>query len=97
MYIPMELDDGSTLLVEVEQSGEVQVSVSNFRLDDILDPVQSLSRKMAALAKSISPDEFTAEFGLSFALEAGRLSALLVKGSGEASIKVSLKWIRKEI
>jgi Na+/H+-translocating membrane pyrophosphatase len=45
----------------------------------------------SALAKS-APDRVSVEFGLELAVKSGALTAMLVAGEGNASLKVTLEW-----
>jgi hypothetical protein len=40
----------------------------------------------------LKPHKASVEFGLEVALEAGQLTALLVKGSGTSNLKITLEW-----
>jgi len=96
MHIPITLDDGSTVLLEVERIGETPVSAKGFSAAEAFAPVASLSKHVAEIAKAVSPDEFSVEFGVSFSMETGKLTAVLVKGSGEGNIKLTLKWSQEK-
>jgi hypothetical protein len=62
-------------------------------------PLDGVSKVIAGLAKlvhsgieDLKPKKTTAEFSLEISLESGQLTALWVKGSGNASIKLTLEW-----
>jgi len=40
----------------------------------------------------VKPDSVGVEFGLSLAVKSGRLTGLLVEGSSEATLKITLQW-----
>jgi Trypsin-co-occurring domain 1 len=40
----------------------------------------------------IKPDKASVKFGLKVAVESGHLTAVVVKGSGEANLEVTLEW-----
>ena len=44
-----------------------------------------------ALAR-VKPDHATVEFGVDASVEAGGLTALIVKGTGSATLKITLEW-----
>jgi hypothetical protein len=54
--------------------------------------VESLARSVAEVIQKVSPTKATAEFSVEIALESGKLTALLVKGSGKANLKITLEW-----
>ena len=95
MLIPLELDDGSEILLDCEGasiSTEAQNMIETARAT--LQPLQALARQIAETASAAQPDEFTAEFGISFSAETGKLTAVLSKVSANANLKFTLKWKR---
>ncbi|CAN5171620.1 hypothetical protein BH18ACT4_BH18ACT4_05250 [soil metagenome] len=58
-------------------------------LGGIADSIKS------ALARA-APDSVTVNLGLEVAVQAGKLTALLVEGSGTASLNVTLEWHRAD-
>ncbi len=45
----------------------------------------------SALAR-VKPTKASVELGLEIGVEAGQLTALLVKGTGKANLKITLQW-----
>lgn len=72
--------------------GEEDVAVSIPSIDGLTDAIEGVSVAVLEGLKRIKPRKATVEFGIEVALESGKLTALLVKGSGNASIKVTLEW-----
>lgn len=93
-----ELPGGTIVWVEattVALDKEKEVSLD---LDKAL-PLSEISKVISGLAtlvhsgiEELKPQKTTAEFSLEVGLESGQLTALWVKGSGNASIKVTLEW-----
>jgi len=51
-----------------------------------------------AIAEPINrakPSKATVKFGMELAVESGKLTAMLVKGSGKANLEISLEWTVK--
>ena len=95
MLVPLQLDDGSEILLECEgvaTSTESQNIVATGR--SALQPIRALSKQIAEAALVAQPDEFTAEFGISFSAETGKLTAVLAKASAGANLKFTMKWKR---
>jgi hypothetical protein len=88
--------DGTRLYIEaVADGGEQQVSNEVVEsLQTALDSIKAIGHRVAEAAKAIEPDRFSVQLGFSFKLEQGTLVAMLVKGSGSASLTVKLEWDR---
>lgn len=88
--------DGTRLYIEaVAVGGEEQVSNQVVEgLQTALDSIKAIGERVAEAAKAIEPDRFSVQLGFSFKLEQGVLVAMLVKGSGTASLTVNLEWDR---
>jgi hypothetical protein len=89
--------DGTRLYVEaLAAGGEQQVGNEVVRgLQTALDSIKAIGHQVAEAAKAVEPDRFSVQLGFSFKLEQGVLVAILVKGSGTASLTVNLEWDRR--
>ena len=89
-----QLPNGAEVAVELRQQGGLQdaAAVGRFDLDGVRDTIAGLAQLAQSAVDSVRPQEFVAEFGLDVKVEAGKLTGLLVSGSGEASLKITLKW-----
>jgi hypothetical protein len=96
---PVEVElDGTRFYIEAltDLGGEQQVSSKVVEsLQTALDSMKAIGQRVAEAAKAIEPDHFSVELGFSFKLEQGVLVAMLVKGSGTASVTVNLQWDRQ--
>lgn len=92
--VSVDLEDGGTLVVVAERHGPEMVSNNAIiaKLSGVTDAIEKVSRNVLAAVKAASPSAATVELGFGLAVEAGQLVALFGKGSGEASIKVTLEW-----
>ena len=67
-------------------------------LDDVLsfdavrDTVEAIATELADVWSRVHPSEATVEFGLSVTAKTGKLTGLVVDGSGAASLTVKLTW-----
>jgi hypothetical protein len=86
--------DGTRFYIEaVAAGGEQQVSNEVVEsLQTALDSIKAIGHRVAEAAKAIEPDRFSVQLGFTFKLEQGVLVAMLVKGSGTASLTVNLEW-----
>jgi hypothetical protein len=86
---------------EVEQVGDVprQRDVSTkegvpepLSIDVVRAAIEGLGQVVQEALASFKPDKASVEFGLEVGLESGKLTALWVKGTGKANLKISLTW-----
>jgi Trypsin-co-occurring domain 1 len=90
--------DGARLYIEAvsaDGGGEEKVSSQVVEsLQTALDSIKAIGVRVAETARAIEPDRFSVQLGFTFKLEQGVLVAMLVKGSGTASLTVNLEWDR---
>jgi hypothetical protein len=75
-----------------EDAAEYDVASEIFSFDEVTGAIEEIAKTMTGTIAKVKPRKATVEFGLGVALEAGKLTALLVKGSGTASVKITLEW-----
>ena len=98
--VAIELPDGAKLGIEATELGKQSdieteravAALPTAQLSEILAPIESLARQIAGLLERVGPSEAAVEFGVEIGVEAGQLTALLVKGTGKANLKVTLTW-----
>jgi hypothetical protein len=92
--IKVRLENGATIYIEDEgASGEEKVSIigtSTFK--DVTDAIEGVADALISTFKKVKPSGATVEFGVEIGVEAGKLTALLVKGNANATLKVTLAW-----
>jgi hypothetical protein len=54
--------------------------------------VEGLSQVVQEAISAVKPDEASVEFSLEIGIESGKLTALWVKGTGKANLKITLTW-----
>lgn len=88
------LDNGATVYIEDEGAGgEEKVSIiteSTFK--DVTDAIEGVADALISTFKKVKPSGATVEFGIEVGVEAGKLTALLVKGSANATLKITITW-----
>ncbi|MBT2441850.1 hypothetical protein J7E93_17375 [Streptomyces sp. ISL-36] len=94
----VEIGD-AVLYVEAERLGP-DTELEGVR--DAVPDLTGLGRALSAFAGQIgdalhqaAPHRATVEFGCELALDAGGLTALIVKGSAGASLRVTLEWTKR--
>jgi NTP-dependent ternary system trypsin peptidase co-occuring protein len=91
---PVEVEDGRVVLVEVRR-GTMEEDVSSlgrFGWDDIGDSIDAITRRMQTAIANARPRRASVEFGLDVGVESGKLTSMLVKGSGSATLTIKLEW-----
>ncbi len=96
--LDLELSDGSIVrwaynpapadgFEEVSVGGRVK---AHFR--QVTQTVAAMAEDLHGLYLAAKPDKMSIEFGVEISAEAGELTALIVKGSGKANLKITLTW-----
>lgn len=93
--IPVKLEDGTTILVEVTQTGREDVANEASKFKAVTDAVGGIVQAIAEPINRARPNKATVKFGMELAVEAGQLTAVLVKGSGKANLEISLEWTKE--
>jgi hypothetical protein len=88
---PLTLDDGSQILVEVEQADIPAGDLPENAMDSMRQTIGGLARGLQAGFGDAAPKEWSMEFGIGFKGE-GRPVPVVVAGSGSGSIKVTARW-----
>jgi hypothetical protein len=104
--IPVELASGKVLRIEsthfevdTDQKNlvlgeEIESNVSlNIRpLKDVTDAIEEIAETIKASLDKVKPTKACVEFGVEFGYESGQLTAMIVKGTGKANLKITLEW-----
>ena len=90
--VPVMLENGETIYIEVRNKSRQQVANKNYSFEKISKQIEEVSEKIKQSFQKSKPDKVTVELGFELSVESGELSALLVKGSGKANLKINLEW-----
>jgi hypothetical protein len=83
----------ATIAIEATVIGEQRVALpKEFSFDAIGATLESLAKELGHTFELVKPTKAGVKFGLEVAVESGKLTALLVKGSGKANLEISLEW-----
>ncbi|MFC9593574.1 CU044_2847 family protein [Streptomyces sp. NPDC056944] len=86
----------ATLFVETRSIGPgTELEGLGDRLPDLSGVTEALSSFAGRIGEALqqaAPDRATVEFGCQLGLDAGRLTALVVQGTTNASLRVTLEW-----
>lgn len=93
--ISAQLEEGVSISIQATPLGGqefVGALPGPHAFKEVTDTVESLARAMVGTLKKVKPRTATVEFGLQIGVESGKLTALLVKGTGNANLKITLEW-----
>jgi hypothetical protein len=83
------------ILVEARTSGDREEDVGARELlsfDGVEQSITTISERVMAALTNAQPDHASVEFGIDVTVESGALTGLLARGSGTATLKVTLSW-----
>jgi hypothetical protein len=95
--LTVDLGNDLQMQVTTDDSGPVLVADQKLTggLRMVTAAIEQTGKDLSAALRAAAPTRASVELGFNISVEAGQLVALLVgKGSGEASIKVTLEWDR---
>lgn len=91
--IKAELTNGTIVHIQATTlGGEEEVAFTLPSFKGITDAIEGIAESVVTTLQKVKPRKASVEFGLEIALEAGQLTALLVKGSGTSNLTITLEW-----
>jgi hypothetical protein len=91
--IKTQLADGSVIYVQATMLGGRQdIALSLPPFGDIMRTISSIAESIVLVLRHIKPQKASVEFGLEFALASGKLTSMLVQGTNNANLKITLEW-----
>jgi len=91
--VPVQINENITVMVEARGlGGEQDVSRQLLDFEGVTDAIEALTGAIATTINKVKPDKATVELGLDIAVKSGKLTALLVEGTGKGNIKITLQW-----
>jgi hypothetical protein len=100
--IAARVGGNKTILVEATQIGPESATTDPYNqnisiptvpeLNDVWEMVGEVADGIAGRLDRAKAKKAVVEFGIEIGAEAGQLTALLVRGSGKATIKITLEW-----
>jgi Trypsin-co-occurring domain 1 len=98
--IPFRMEDGTVIHIEAtrlaggesEESEEEYIALHLPSFEEITGTIRSIAKSMVGVWQEVQPSKAGVEFSIEVGFEAGSVTAMLVKGSGKANLKVTLEW-----
>jgi Trypsin-co-occurring domain 1 len=91
--IPVMLANGTEIRVAATMlGGEENVAFKLLSFEEVTNTIEGIADSLNAALQKVKPKKASVEFGLEVAVESGKLTSLLVNGSGTATLKITLEW-----
>ena len=91
-FIPVKLDDGTTVKIEVTQMGREDVAATELPFKQVTKALEGIVQAIAGTLEKVKPDKASVKFGMEVGVEAGALTAMIVKGTGKGNLEIALEW-----
>jgi hypothetical protein len=91
----VSLGNGTSVLIETEAREEEGVANVLPSFSDLVPTIVAVASQLRAALENAAPTKASVEFGLELAVDSGKLTALIVKGTAKANLKITLSWERK--
>ena len=96
--VTADLGGGRTIKIEARPMGPMEKRVASsrkvFSFDDVTSSIEAIAERVTAALAKVQPDRAAVEFGVDIGVETSGLTALIAKGSGTATLKITLEWDR---
>jgi hypothetical protein len=95
--VSVEVAPEKTIQVEARAPADPEADVAwggTFPFASLTESIEAVTTQLTAALESAKPNRAAVEFGLDVGVESGGLTALLVKGTGSATLTITLEWNR---
>jgi hypothetical protein len=98
--VEVTLPSGQTMLARVHTTDPVDAGPSDIGLAEqlsfagVTETLQQIGSAVVSALVQVRPERASVEFGLDLAVKSGKLTGLLVDGTANATLKVTLDWQR---
>jgi NTP-dependent ternary system trypsin peptidase co-occuring protein len=93
--VKADVGEGRVIQIEARPTGSAEGDVGIGKVlsfQGVVDSIEAISASVVTAIDKAKPDKASVEFGIDVGVEAGQLTSLLVKGSGSATMKITLTW-----
>lgn len=94
--IPMQLSNGAIAFVEISQTGHQDVAFDLKPFNQVTQALEGIIDAISGTLHRTLPDKACVKFGLEIGIEAGQLTAVIVKGASRANLEITLEWNRTQ-
>lgn len=96
--VPMLLPNGVEIRVEASAPSNPESDVAYspitdaLQLDNIRGAIEGIAQLVTQAIEKVAPTKASVEFAIEVGLESGKLTALWVRGTGTANLKIAMEW-----
>lgn len=95
--VKVKLENGVIAYIEAVPVGSREQDVAGdlervLPFAEVAGTIEGIASTVMIPLKKVKPKKATVELGLTVGIESGQLTALIVKGTGEANLKITLEW-----
>jgi Trypsin-co-occurring domain 1 len=90
--ISVELTDGTLVRVEATSIGDRKIGLQTRPFSEVTGAIESLAKEISETVQKVKPDKARVKFGVEIGVDAGRLTAVLAKGTNTANLEITLEW-----
>jgi hypothetical protein len=93
--ITADVGENRRIRIEARSTGSAEADVGIGKVlsfQGVVDSIEAVSASVARAIDRAKPDGASVEFGVDVGVESGELTSLLVKGTGTATLKITLSW-----
>lgn len=90
--VPVQLPNQTRINIEVAQRGREDVAFDVKSFQGVTNAIEGVAEAITDSLEKITPSKASVKFGLEIQIEQGSLVAAIVRGTGKASLEVTLEW-----
>jgi hypothetical protein len=91
--IPVRLPNGAVVKIETTpDDGREDVAFEIFSFDQIAEVLEGVTEAIKGAIEKVKPKKTAVKFGIEVGIESGKLTAMIVKGSGKGNLEISMEW-----
>jgi Trypsin-co-occurring domain 1 len=92
--VKVDMGDGQLVTMEVRNvNPERPVGIGDvLSFDGVAASIEAVAERVTTALARVKPDNASVEFGVDVGVESGMLTGLIAKGTGNATLKVTLEW-----
>jgi hypothetical protein len=92
--VKVDMGDGRLVTMEVRNvNPERPVGIRDvLSFDGVAASIEAVADRVSGALDRVKPDRAAVEFGVDVGVESGMLTGLIAKGTGTATLKVTLEW-----
>jgi Trypsin-co-occurring domain 1 len=96
--VKTELPNGKTLYIEVRRAADagprpVSTATTVAKFTDLMEPVEAIADMLFRKLQQMPVPRATIEFAVDVGIESGSLTAMIVRGTASANLKITLEWM----